>query len=557
MKTNDKKSKDSSTKYGKRNKKMEVVLYNKKSNHQKGPTLKERLEKIAKNSLKQGQILSKEAFRRAKVVRSSAFESMLLKATWPNNDPVQPEILNEIIKYSIPAFKFSSVDSEDDPYYMTMHKLWTKMCEKDWRTISKSLYILHTITRDCQSEACERFSEAIKDMVKTRNPKKPDHRYFDAKKLTELDDNSVEYEEYTQAYAAYVIQRAKSFTSKFEEIDLIDNETSEKKVLSILKKAQQCIKLALQVEVHDKKLYNPITGYSTKLIALDLIDMWRLIGEKIAVFLDAKTYANPQSSHTQTIADLLQFYKDTEQKITKYLGTNSKLYSKLKIKIPNQLEKNTAVTSDTLTARISQLTSISGGYINSNDISINRVNKLLMNVDDRERMFIHKYSINNDDDDEEEDEEEADEEGEDSNDDDEDNETNENEDSDISHDDNQNNDEDENQDEDDDEEEAVDDEECEEEVEEIAEADEDEAADDDDDDVAIDNDDNEQEEDDEEEGDTNNDDEEENKDNEEVDDKDDDEVIDDNNDDEVNDDNNDDEVNEDNNDEAEDDEEDS
>jgi hypothetical protein len=32
---------------------------------------------------------------------------MLLKATWPGNEPVSQEILVEIIKHSIPAFKYS------------------------------------------------------------------------------------------------------------------------------------------------------------------------------------------------------------------------------------------------------------------------------------------------------------------------------------------------------------------------------------------------------------------------------------------------------------------
>lgn len=43
------------------------------------------------------------------VMRSSGFEGMLLKATWPGDDPVPHDILGEIIKYSIPAFKFTGV----------------------------------------------------------------------------------------------------------------------------------------------------------------------------------------------------------------------------------------------------------------------------------------------------------------------------------------------------------------------------------------------------------------------------------------------------------------
>ena len=41
-----------------------------------------------------------------KVLRSSAFEGMLLRATWPGNEAVPQDLLTEIIKHSIPAFKY-------------------------------------------------------------------------------------------------------------------------------------------------------------------------------------------------------------------------------------------------------------------------------------------------------------------------------------------------------------------------------------------------------------------------------------------------------------------
>lgn len=65
--------------------------------------IKEALEGIAKK----GQLAYKDVYRRAKILKSSAFEGMLLRATWPGNDPVPQEILTEIIKHSIPAFKYS------------------------------------------------------------------------------------------------------------------------------------------------------------------------------------------------------------------------------------------------------------------------------------------------------------------------------------------------------------------------------------------------------------------------------------------------------------------
>ena len=44
-----------------------------------------------------GQNAYKEGYRRAKVLRSSAFEGLLLKATWPGNKEVPQDILNETL----------------------------------------------------------------------------------------------------------------------------------------------------------------------------------------------------------------------------------------------------------------------------------------------------------------------------------------------------------------------------------------------------------------------------------------------------------------------------
>jgi hypothetical protein len=53
-------------------------------------------------------------------------------------------------------------------------------------------------------------------MAKTRNPKNPDHKYFDIKTIGELDEASAtpEIQSYVTVYASYVIFRAKSFTAR-------------------------------------------------------------------------------------------------------------------------------------------------------------------------------------------------------------------------------------------------------------------------------------------------------------------------------------------------------
>ena len=242
-----------------------------KKGKSKGPTIKDRLEQVAKI----GQHAYKDIYRRAKVLRSSTFEGNLLKATWPGDNPVPSELLSEIIKYSIPAFKYTRSDGdEDDPYVMTLHKLWMKMTEKDWRTIMKSLYILHCISRDSSIDACNRFAETMKDMSKTRNAKKPDQRYFDMKLLgSQLVDTASNegYVALLKDYGKFVISRAKLFRGHFHELQQINNESEseKKKVIVLLNKAKTLLQQGLKVEVNKTQL-NVITADMIRLMIKDL-----------------------------------------------------------------------------------------------------------------------------------------------------------------------------------------------------------------------------------------------------------------------------------------------
>ncbi len=106
-KSNSKHTSLGNSKAGKRKKSGAKYSKTFRRGQSKVPGLHDKLKKLTK----QGKSVLNDVYRRAKVLRSSAFEAMLLKATWPSNEPVQPEILGEIIKYSIPAFKFSSAVS--------------------------------------------------------------------------------------------------------------------------------------------------------------------------------------------------------------------------------------------------------------------------------------------------------------------------------------------------------------------------------------------------------------------------------------------------------------
>jgi hypothetical protein len=102
------------------------------------------------------------------------------------------------------------------------------MTEQDWRTITKSLYILHCISRDSSVDACEQFNIALKNLMKTRNPKKPNQKYFDVKILTEVDANSQHYQSFLKNYGNYLLFRMKSFNAKFSELqEFISSSSSQ------------------------------------------------------------------------------------------------------------------------------------------------------------------------------------------------------------------------------------------------------------------------------------------------------------------------------------------
>ena len=314
---------------------------------------------------KQGQTAYKDVYRRAKVLRSSAFEGMLLRATWPGDEPVPRDLLDEIIKHSIPAFKYGRSSAEDDPYHMTMHKLWTKMCENDWRTVTKSLYILHCIMRESSVDSCQRFSMAVRSMSRTRNPKNPDHRYFDISLISELDEPSSLYSEFVNNYAQYVLLRSKVFSAKFEEIKEICDATQEKQVVARLKKAQQCIAKALKIFVQEKEQHNIITGHVIRLTANDIKDMWLQFSAKILPFVDSTVtqYGGTKADESDIVA-LLKFYQETEKEVKAYYAKATKAYSILRLKFP-VAETEPTIATEKIENKITELSSalkVQGGH---------------------------------------------------------------------------------------------------------------------------------------------------------------------------------------------------
>ena len=139
------------------------------------------------------------------------------------------------------------------------------MTERDWRTVCKSTYILHCISRDCSADVCDRFSSAIKSMSKTREIK-TDTRYFDTRTITDLNDDSENYEDFITAYSNYVINRAKYSSSKFDELKSLDcsGSTSEKVAVAKMKRSIKTLQLGLKVKMESRKQRSVLIGQAVR-----------------------------------------------------------------------------------------------------------------------------------------------------------------------------------------------------------------------------------------------------------------------------------------------------
>jgi hypothetical protein len=199
----------------------------------------------------------------------------------------------------------------------------------------------------------------------------------------------------------------KSFTGKYVELSQLSKKTPEKKVIATLIKAQQCVTLILDTaDTLQKSQLSIITGYNTKLLVLDLIDLWSILEEKMSLLLlssdvtTATTTTTTTVSNSKDVVKILRFYKDIYKKIDQFILNASKSYMKLRIKIPSKGEKSSSVAIDVITKRIAQLTSLHGGYVRRDADEVAR------SLNDRESL-----SSSNDDDDEDDDDEVDDENG--------------------------------------------------------------------------------------------------------------------------------------------------
>jgi hypothetical protein len=83
-------------------------------------------------------------------------------------------------------------------------------------------------------------------MVKSRNPKNPEQRYFDLDEISIVDKAGDPFADFIYAYAEYVVYRLRNISGKSEQLKGLDASSSEKTAVAMLKKAKQCVTLGYE-----------------------------------------------------------------------------------------------------------------------------------------------------------------------------------------------------------------------------------------------------------------------------------------------------------------------
>ncbi|CAM9249081.1 unnamed protein product [Ectocarpus sp. 8 AP-2014] len=290
----------------------------------RGPPAPARMERL-KAKLADAQVglktkMTGVTHKGAKVMRelkgsiSSDLEKTLIKATRPDNDPAKRKHVNLLLQAAEHAFPVymnpkngGQAAWKEGPYWMTLHKLWRRMAERDYRTASKAVYVLHRLARGTTAESWGYFRSTLQEMRRDED-KGTKSRYFSRRVISNVDDDGRPFSEWLDAYAEFVLLRLQSFSPELGELAAIDAETPHEKASRSLEKAAKLIEAALACEI-GPDLDNDVTCDGLKLVIEDLCEVWSLFQQKLEIRLQQRFTAGGFSSgELRRTLSFLEFY---------------------------------------------------------------------------------------------------------------------------------------------------------------------------------------------------------------------------------------------------------
>jgi hypothetical protein len=130
-------------------------------------------------------VITANIYREVKGLTSSELEQVMLKATRPDDSPAKGKHVERLVGVTY------QISARYDIYDAVLRKLWSKMCEKDWRTTIKALYVLHRFSADGAPDHQPALKARLRELRRTKDPKRKE-KYFNSKLLL-AGDTTVSY----------------------------------------------------------------------------------------------------------------------------------------------------------------------------------------------------------------------------------------------------------------------------------------------------------------------------------------------------------------------------
>ncbi|EKU22106.1 c2h2 zinc-finger protein, partial [Nannochloropsis gaditana CCMP526] len=295
----------------------------------------------------------KKMTRELKEYFSGDFESMLLKATRPDDARPPPEFIGAILDATATFHRDEDLTAGSNPYRVTLRKLWAKMAERDWRTVAKALYLFHVLLRECEPDDVRIYKKVFAKMSR-EGCKKSRSRYFDAGAISAVDvmDGAgvggagacLDRRDFIARYSKYVLQRAKTFTSKFEEMKVIgQREIDAKDLVGQLGKAEKVLSSGLECALGEAEedADSEVTLMCAELVARDVYDLFRLFHEKLRWAIDNQAAAFEGADRSEVAKILERFqasYARLYPQVQQFLTQTAQLLGVYGIKLRTKLE---------------------------------------------------------------------------------------------------------------------------------------------------------------------------------------------------------------------------
>nr|AFA52585.1 hypothetical protein [Vaucheria litorea] len=229
---------------------------------------------------KQGLINKvKKLIREGKSLLSSDMEMTVLKATRPNDNLAKRKHVKRMIGASLYFPTFLKIEGqvprnrEEGPYHMLLLKLWRQMKSSDWRTSTKSLYILHRLAIETSAESYTHFHRTFLELRASVQPPP-----FEPKQIKRSPQNN-EKMKFIKKQAKFVFNRIEQISpdinSLFSEMCAMEKVSTET-ILAWMKNLQKAIEVGIECSGLLNDIGSEIEADSSLLIANDTVKLWEL-----------------------------------------------------------------------------------------------------------------------------------------------------------------------------------------------------------------------------------------------------------------------------------------